>query len=446
MKLHYYDDRTPADYEPPMFRAGSMEDAMFYFCSDPTKMKIGQVNSGHHCVDVKMHSVMDDDNADDSSNEEQRRETEQEERMKKAVNVQVCTSQRRSQRTRQTANRQASISSVPKSNQQQSPRLLLQKCEENQVVVVEEEQQLLVGGDSVVVPEEVDCACQDKETDLGMIQCEKCMKWQHMYCSGFRTNEMADQVKKYHCLKCEFDSLKWTFNQKTAIQDLCWLRRGLIAAVQDEFVSQRSISVRFNCTMWRAQKLCRQLEMLGVISYRSVQRSQPRIKVHRSARTNAIINDHFDRVKLDIIFNPTHNQCFVNSGGKAASQQSILLSQSQTQPFDQKQQSLLDRVIDSEDGSDQLLRSSDADHDQLCRNFTQVTVLVPDSSQQTDKLCMVDSNSFQPHQDRLGVESNSQPAFIMSSQADYGVLSQSAAGDGATKRRKISIAAHKLRV
>ena len=48
MKLHYDDDKTPPDYEPPLFRAAQGAEGEYHFSSDPTKIKLGEVDTRYH--------------------------------------------------------------------------------------------------------------------------------------------------------------------------------------------------------------------------------------------------------------------------------------------------------------------------------------------------------------------------------------------------------------
>ncbi|XP_057826129.1 meiosis-specific protein ASY1 isoform X2 [Cryptomeria japonica] len=58
MKLFYYDDVTPPDYEPPFFRCcGEGDDNSW--SRTPLKMKIGDVNSKHFMIALKVKSVLD---------------------------------------------------------------------------------------------------------------------------------------------------------------------------------------------------------------------------------------------------------------------------------------------------------------------------------------------------------------------------------------------------
>ncbi|KAG6653923.1 meiosis-specific protein ASY1 [Carya illinoinensis] len=67
MKLLYYDDVTPADYEPPFFRGCTEEEAHNPWTKNPLKMEVGKVNSKHLVLALKVKSVLDpceDENED----------------------------------------------------------------------------------------------------------------------------------------------------------------------------------------------------------------------------------------------------------------------------------------------------------------------------------------------------------------------------------------------
>ncbi|KAJ8451525.1 hypothetical protein Cgig2_018159 [Carnegiea gigantea] len=65
MKLLYYDDVTPQDYEPPFFRGCTGEETHIQWTKSPLKMEVGNVNSKHFVLALKVKSVLDpceDDN------------------------------------------------------------------------------------------------------------------------------------------------------------------------------------------------------------------------------------------------------------------------------------------------------------------------------------------------------------------------------------------------
>ncbi|XAR48175.1 hypothetical protein NMG60_11030910 [Bertholletia excelsa] len=72
MKLLYYDDVTPADYEPPFFRSCTEQEAHNPWTKNPLKMEVGNVNSKHFVLALKVKSVLDpcdDDNDETQDND-----------------------------------------------------------------------------------------------------------------------------------------------------------------------------------------------------------------------------------------------------------------------------------------------------------------------------------------------------------------------------------------
>ncbi|CAL5421123.1 unnamed protein product [Camellia sinensis] len=59
MKLFYYDDVTPVDYEPPFFRSCTEQEAHNPWTKNPLKMEVGNVNSKHFVLALKVKSVLD---------------------------------------------------------------------------------------------------------------------------------------------------------------------------------------------------------------------------------------------------------------------------------------------------------------------------------------------------------------------------------------------------
>ncbi|KAL3835691.1 hypothetical protein ACJIZ3_010427 [Penstemon smallii] len=72
MKLMYYDDVTPMDYEPPFFRGSTEEEAHNPWTRNPLKMEVGNVNSKHLVLALKVKSVLDpcEDENNDNQDEE----------------------------------------------------------------------------------------------------------------------------------------------------------------------------------------------------------------------------------------------------------------------------------------------------------------------------------------------------------------------------------------
>ncbi|XP_022962553.1 meiosis-specific protein ASY1 [Cucurbita moschata] len=70
MKLLYYDDVTPVDYEPPFFRSCAEEEAHHPWTKSPLRMEVGNVNSKHFVLALKVKSVLDPCEDENDDNEE----------------------------------------------------------------------------------------------------------------------------------------------------------------------------------------------------------------------------------------------------------------------------------------------------------------------------------------------------------------------------------------
>ncbi|KAI3842439.1 hypothetical protein MKX03_035046 [Papaver bracteatum] len=59
MKLLYYEDVTPIDFEPPFFRGCSEQETKHPWLKNPLKMEIGNVNNKHFVLALKVKSILD---------------------------------------------------------------------------------------------------------------------------------------------------------------------------------------------------------------------------------------------------------------------------------------------------------------------------------------------------------------------------------------------------
>ncbi|CAM0880015.1 unnamed protein product [Alopecurus aequalis] len=70
MKLLYYDDVTPDDYEPPFFKGCADNEAINIWNKNPLKMEVGNVNSKHLVLALKVKSVLDPCEANNVNSED----------------------------------------------------------------------------------------------------------------------------------------------------------------------------------------------------------------------------------------------------------------------------------------------------------------------------------------------------------------------------------------
>lgn len=59
MKLLYYDDVTPEDYEPPFLKGCADNEPVYKWNENPLKMVVGNVNSKHLVLALKVKSNVD---------------------------------------------------------------------------------------------------------------------------------------------------------------------------------------------------------------------------------------------------------------------------------------------------------------------------------------------------------------------------------------------------
>ncbi|KAE8792348.1 asynapsis 1 [Hordeum vulgare] len=71
MKLLYYDETTPEDYEPPFFKGCAENEAVNIWNKNPLKMEVGNVNSKHLVLALKVvKSVLDPCDANDANSDD----------------------------------------------------------------------------------------------------------------------------------------------------------------------------------------------------------------------------------------------------------------------------------------------------------------------------------------------------------------------------------------
>ncbi|KAI7997924.1 Meiosis-specific protein ASY1 [Camellia lanceoleosa] len=95
MKLFYYDDVTPVDYEPPFFRSCTEQEAHNPWTKNPLKMEVGNVNSKHFVLALKVKSVLDpcEDENDDIQDDDESLGADYRERMSIRIGGEVSYSQ-----------------------------------------------------------------------------------------------------------------------------------------------------------------------------------------------------------------------------------------------------------------------------------------------------------------------------------------------------------------
>ena len=239
MKLHYYDDRTPADYEPPLFRRGCGEaESVFYFNEEPMKLRIGRVEASHHAVDLRVYTLADtepDDVDEDMGDIIEERHQHQ--------NHDVDVVEVEEQQAGNVADAKDSQCIVS------SPELVSDHSHVDSEPKSEEQQETIpltpFYGNLKKVDSEVDCSCGEHVSDLDMICCDRCGKWQHTFCMGFEDVRCLPET--HVCFKCKYAvELKADWSSERKLKVLCLKRRAACIVFREGFYGVKSLRTRLS--------------------------------------------------------------------------------------------------------------------------------------------------------------------------------------------------------
>lgn len=152
-----------------------------------------------------------------------------------------------------------------------------------QAVTLQDDSETKVNHKLVAETQVVRCACEDRETDLDMIQCDFCGNWQHTPCSGYCSNRDKRIPKdNYKCYHCRFGHSK---KAMVYLKDLACFRRVVAVLFTDGFKSISELSLRLStynhhdtsdtsmplgCTFKKASSLVIRLEEEGLLERKSI--------------------------------------------------------------------------------------------------------------------------------------------------------------------------------
>lgn len=135
----------------------------------------------------------------------------------------------------------------------------------------------------------VRCACEDRESDLDMIQCDGCGCWQHTPCAGFCSNRDKRIPKdNYNCYHCRFGSSRKTM---LYLKELACFRRVTAILFTDGFQSHTDLAKRISCPLKKANALIKRLEDEGLMERKTLQGG----KVSFSACSGSPVKERLNR-------------------------------------------------------------------------------------------------------------------------------------------------------
>ncbi|XP_078334511.1 uncharacterized protein LOC111129293 isoform X2 [Crassostrea virginica] len=244
MKLLYYDDVTPSEYEPPGFKPSTCTD--FQYEEEPVTINVGDVATPFHRIKmrVKTNEAMFDikDDSMDSEKMETKADPETDENKKKDCEMQP------------TPVVPTESPEIPGSD---GKAVELLESQRSRMTETQEE----FG---------VRCPCGCNEDDGLMVLCAICNYWQHGLCFCIKDEQEAPE--HHVCDVCANDD---DMKQPTdpylykltpvAIQTTCLWRRALMAATESSRVIAPSMAKRLGIEVNIAHGLIDRLEKEGFV-------------------------------------------------------------------------------------------------------------------------------------------------------------------------------------
>ncbi|XP_033124393.1 HORMA domain-containing protein 1-like [Anneissia japonica] len=264
MKLFFYDDVTPSEYQPPGFQAGSAD--AFRFEEEPINIRVGDVATSFHTVklriktDGKQFEMKDNEEEDENAN---------------VVKGQLEDAKTDCQQDEQQAmDVEESIMDETKTSEIEHPVECDGVPEGSPAVPGKRKDATSPSGseiyESALEDAPVRCPCESNEDDGLMIQCESCKSWQHAVCFAVIDEDQAPE--KHLCNLCvnvnDPNSLKLTDpylvgQSPIIVQSTCLWRRTLLSAVEMGRMLAPALAKRLDVEITVAQGLINRLEIEG---------------------------------------------------------------------------------------------------------------------------------------------------------------------------------------
>ncbi|XP_041472437.1 HORMA domain-containing protein 1-like [Lytechinus variegatus] len=262
MKLLYYDDVTPMDYEPPGFQAS--ESDTFNYEDEPINLRVGEVTTPFHTV--KLRITTDKKQFDMKTSGEEGAEMEEKE---------IDSEQMKDQEPTEVDEKEKICGDKEESELKEGPKTAEDVPDSSPNVpgsVDEASQSSKTGEEELVEVEEEaipQCPCGCNEDDGLMIQCEKCHYWQHAVC--FMILHEDDVPEKHYCNQCgkigdpscEPTDPYLSEIDPAEVRAACLWRRTLEAGKDMDRVTAPTLAKRLGVEIGVAQTLLNRLEKEG---------------------------------------------------------------------------------------------------------------------------------------------------------------------------------------
>jgi len=259
MKLYYYDDMTPIDYEPPGFKAAETD--YIYVEGNPVKYRFHQVNTAFHSLQLRV--VVDPE--EEAASEEENSDEE----MKAILSgmdeeMQEDTVDSTTPETKPKVARYSQLDSADAT----TPAAAAAAAQEDEKEDAEEEEDQSYSDAELLG---VRCACLINEDDGLMILCSVCHYWQHAVC--FKILDQASVPARHVCNLCASSSsvhvptdAEFTDVDQDEIQMMCLWRKTLALCLEVNHITPAQLACYLGVDCAVASRLTDRLVAEGFAS------------------------------------------------------------------------------------------------------------------------------------------------------------------------------------
>jgi len=262
MKLFYYDEVTPEDYEPPGFTAAETD----FICMEgnPRKFRFQSVSTAFHSLQLRM--IADATMAGEDETESVHGDQMITQEVTKGTDVEMVD-------VSQPQQEYVADSTTPGTNAKANDDDDGENC-------------------SDVEPLGIRCPCLANEDDGMMILCSVCRYWQHAIC--FKILDESAAPEHHVCNLCCNSSVKLTDPELAEVdqheaQEICLWRRSLAACLEVSCINSAQLAARLGVEDSVASRLLDRLVSEGYATSKGKLGSARKFVQKRKIRREALV-------------------------------------------------------------------------------------------------------------------------------------------------------------
>lgn len=263
MKLLYYDEVTPVDYEPPGFKQSASDS--FSFLEEPLNIKVGDVSTPFHTVKLRIKTDCQQFDLKEDQVEEKQSNDQPDnidlDLLNGSTKENSATDGAQHQKVKQSTVQSEKGQVLEEQKENSGKELEHMECDQtvNDHTTQETEEEM-----------KVKCPCGNNEDDGLMVLCGVCDHWQHAVCFDILKQDEApplhvcnDCAKGKYSGKCTDSTL--VSLSSTALQATCLWRRTLLACSDLNRILPTNLARCLKVEMSIAQGLVKRLEKEGFV-------------------------------------------------------------------------------------------------------------------------------------------------------------------------------------